>query len=100
MRVRPGTILDKTDEFTEKIFKINIISHFTMIREFMPEMVRKNKGHIVGIASMASFVAPAGIVDYAATKAAVLALHEGLLSSRNSQSDSDADRPYRPQPRN
>jgi all-trans-retinol dehydrogenase (NAD+) len=49
-----------------------------LIREFMPSMIRKNKGHIVGIASMASFVTSPGITDYAATKAAVMALHEGL----------------------
>jgi all-trans-retinol dehydrogenase (NAD+) len=60
-----------------KIFQINIISHFWMVKEFLPSMVRKNKGHIVGLASMASFVAPPGIVDYAATKAAVMAFHEG-----------------------
>lgn len=42
-------------------------------------MLQKNKGHIVGLASMASWVAPPGIVDYAATKAAVQALHEGML---------------------
>jgi len=41
-------------------------------------MLKNDKGHIVGIASMASWVAPPGIVNYAATKAGVLALHEGL----------------------
>lgn len=76
---KPGSILDQSDQFTEKLFKINIVSHFTLIREFMPEMVKKNKGHIVGIASMASFVSPPGIVDYAATKSAVMALHEGMI---------------------
>jgi len=70
-------ILDKSDEYTEKLFKVNILSHFTLIREYMPDMMKKNKGHIVGISSMASFATPPGIVDYAATKAAVLALHEG-----------------------
>jgi all-trans-retinol dehydrogenase (NAD+) len=74
----PHSILETTNEWAEKIFKINIISHFWMVKEFMPDMVKKNKGHIVGLASMASFVAPPGIVDYASTKAAVLAFHEGL----------------------
>lgn len=49
-------------------------------------MVKKNKGHIVGLASMASFVAPPAIVDYASTKAAVMAFHEGEsihLGSKN-----------------
>lgn len=79
----PGTILDKSDQFTEKLFTINIISHFTLIREYMPDMVAKNKGHIVGLGSMASFVAPPGMVDYAAAKAAVLALHEGWCALRS-----------------
>jgi all-trans-retinol dehydrogenase (NAD+) len=73
----PHTILETSNEWVTKIFQINIISHFWLIKEFMPDMVKKNKGHIVGLASMASFVAPPGIVDYAATKAAVMALHEG-----------------------
>ena len=71
------TILDKSDQFTEKLFKVNVVSHFTLIREYMPDMIKKNKGHIVGVASMASFAAGPGIVDYAAAKAGVLALHEG-----------------------
>lgn len=41
-------------------------------------MLKNDKGHVIGIASMASWVAPPGIVHYAATKVAVLALHEGL----------------------
>lgn len=41
-------------------------------------MITKRKGHIMSVASLASFVALAGAVDYAATKAALLALHEGL----------------------
>jgi all-trans-retinol dehydrogenase (NAD+) len=78
-----GSVLDKSDQFTEKLFKVNITSHFTLIREYMPDMIKKNKGHIVGLASMASFVAPPGMVDYAATKAAVLALHEGWCAFRS-----------------
>jgi all-trans-retinol dehydrogenase (NAD+) len=76
---QPHAILDTTNEWVTKIFQINIISHFWLTKEFLPYMVRKNKGHIIGIASMASFVAPPGIVDYAATKAGVLAFHEGTF---------------------
>jgi short-subunit dehydrogenase len=75
---RPHTILDTTDEWLDTIFRINITSHFTLAREFMPAMIKANKGHIVGLASMASFVTSPGIVDYASTKAAVMAFHEGL----------------------
>jgi len=74
----PHTIVEASNEWITKIFQINIISHFFLIKEFIPSMIKKNKGHIVGIASMASFVCPPGIIDYGSTKAAVLALHEGL----------------------
>jgi short-subunit dehydrogenase len=75
---QPHTLLDTPNEWVTKIFQINIISHFWLTKEFLPDMIKKNKGHIVGLASMASFVSPPGIVDYACTKSAVLAFHEGL----------------------
>ncbi|KAF2673110.1 NAD(P)-binding protein [Microthyrium microscopicum] len=75
---KPHSILDTTNEWVTKIFQINIISHFWLVKEFLPHMIAKNKGHIIGMASMASFVAPPGIVDYGSTKAAVMAFHEGL----------------------
>jgi len=74
----PHSILDTPTDWAQKIFTVNIVSHFWLTREFLPHMLSKNKGHIVGLASMASFVAPPGIVDYAATKAGVAAFHEGL----------------------
>jgi all-trans-retinol dehydrogenase (NAD+) len=72
------TILDSTPGYLRKLFDVNIISQFYTIQAFLPHMVQQKKGHIVSTASIASFVACAGLVDYAATKAAVLALHEGL----------------------
>jgi NAD(P)-dependent dehydrogenase (short-subunit alcohol dehydrogenase family) len=43
-------------------------------------MLDAKKGHIVSIAGMASYFTCCGLVDYAATKAGVLALHEGTSS--------------------
>src|ERR1700761_1774026 len=43
-------------------------------------MLSSRKGHIVTLASLASYVSTPGLVDYCASKAAVLALHEGLTS--------------------
>jgi len=72
------TILDTTEEFLEKVFRVNLLSHWTTIKEFLPAMLEAKKGHIVAIASMASYFSVASLTDYAATKAGVLALHEGL----------------------
>lgn len=41
-------------------------------------MVKNNHGHIVTLASIASYVTIAQNVDYSASKAAVMALHEEL----------------------
>lgn len=72
------TILSTTPELIQRTFGINIVSHFWTVREFLPAMIEQKHGHIVTIASMASFVTIAGNVDYSCTKAGALAFHEGL----------------------
>lgn len=72
------TILDIPTQALRSMFDINLISHWSTIQEFLPDMIARKKGHIMSVASLASFVALAGAVDYSATKAALLALHEGL----------------------
>lgn len=72
------TIMDTSEEWLEKLFRVNLFSHYLLIQEFLPAMLSNRKGHIVAIASMASYLSGCNIVDYCATKAGVLALHEGL----------------------
>ncbi|KAF2267776.1 NAD(P)-binding protein [Lojkania enalia] len=72
------TVLETTNEECEKLFKVNLISHFALIREFLPGMLEMRKGHIVTIASMASFYAAPGILDYCCSKVGVLYLNDGL----------------------
>ena len=72
------SILESKPEYLRKLFDVNVISHFSLIQAFLPDMIASKKGHIVTIASMASFVTAAGLVDYCASKAGALALHEGL----------------------
>jgi len=71
------SILDTSDDFLKKIFDVNVLSNFTTVKAFLPDMIAKNKGHVVTVASLASYVTVAGIVDYCSTKAAVLSFHEG-----------------------
>ena len=47
-------------------------------QQFLPRMIQMNKGHVVTVASLASFVALATGADYSATKAGALAFHEAL----------------------
>jgi len=61
------------------LFDVNLFSHFYTVQAFLPAMISKKKGHIVTIASAASYLSAVGLVDYSASKAAVLAFHEGLV---------------------
>lgn len=72
------TILGTSDEYLRRIFDVNVLSNWYTLKAFLPEMVKANKGHIITIASAASYVGVAGLADYTATKAAVLAFHESL----------------------
>ncbi|OAK93678.1 NAD(P)-binding protein [Phaeosphaeriaceae sp. SRC1lsM3a] len=72
------TVLDTSNAESEKLFKINLTSHFVLIREFLPGMLQKKKGHIVTIASMASFVAAPGLLDYCCSKVGALYVSEGI----------------------
>ncbi|KAF7557081.1 hypothetical protein G7Z17_g901 [Cylindrodendrum hubeiense] len=71
-------LLKLTEPKIRKVFDVNIIAPIVLVQEFLPSMVRQNHGHIVNIASMASFIAQASNVDYCCTKSAMLSFHEGL----------------------
>jgi short-subunit dehydrogenase len=71
-------LMQTTNVECERLFKVNLISHFVLIREFLPGMLKQKKGHIVTIASMASFVAAPGLLDYCCSKVGALYLSEGM----------------------
>ena len=52
---KPKSILETSPEFLNKIFGVNLLSHWYTIQAFLPDMIKAKKGHIVSIASMASF---------------------------------------------
>ncbi|GKU16446.1 unnamed protein product [Fusarium langsethiae] len=72
------SLLDVSEAGIRKIFNVNIIAPILLTKQFLPTMVKQNHGHIVNVASQASFATQATNVDYGATKAAVLSFHEGL----------------------
>ncbi|KAF4334227.1 short-chain dehydrogenase reductase [Fusarium globosum] len=73
------SLISVTPEKLHRIFNVNLAAPFLLVREFLPDMVAANYGHIVNVSSLASFFTQALNVDYCATKAGVLALHEGIL---------------------
>ncbi|KAK8232592.1 hypothetical protein HDK77DRAFT_412997 [Phyllosticta capitalensis] len=75
---RSCDLLDDDDAYNDRLFRVNVLALFTLVRAFLPAMLAAKKGHIVTMASTASFITPPGLVDYCASKAAALSLHEGL----------------------
>lgn len=71
-------VLDESDATLERTVGINLTAHFRMAKAFLPDMIAANHGHVVTVASMASFVAMPSSASYAASKAGVLAFHEAL----------------------
>lgn len=71
-------ILDCTEREIEKTFKVNSLSHAYTVREFLPEMIKQDKGHIVSIASMAGIVGTPGLADYCGSKFAAFGFDESL----------------------
>ncbi|KAI3318856.1 NAD(P)-binding protein [Xylariaceae sp. AK1471] len=74
----PTPILKMSESYLRKIFGVNTLSHWFTVQQFLPRMIQMNKGHVVTVASIASFVALPTAADYSASKAAALAFHESL----------------------
>lgn len=72
------SFLDLPDEMIEKTFQVNIISHFWTARAFLPDMLKRNRGHIVTIASAGGLVGISKLADYCASKFAAIGFDESL----------------------
>jgi all-trans-retinol dehydrogenase (NAD+) len=58
--------------------QIMSLSHWITLQEFLPNMINKNHGHVVSVASAGSYMALPQMGAYTTTKASALALHEVL----------------------
>ena len=79
--VHHGTILDCTTKDWDFSFSLNVKSMFLVTRAFLPGMLKKGKGSIINMSSIASCVKglPNRFV-YGATKAAVVGLTKAIAA--------------------
>jgi len=87
--VTPTTsFLESKDAHNEVIMKVNCMAHFWTVKAFLPAMIERNSGHIVGVSSIASFFTSPGMADYAASKFAARgfmeSIHYDLCRARSS----------------
>jgi 2-keto-3-deoxy-L-fuconate dehydrogenase len=77
--VHHGAILQCSDKDWDFSFKLNVRSHYAVIRTFLPKMLEKGGGSIINVASVAGSIK--GIPNrfvYGASKAAVIGLTKSV----------------------
>ena len=79
--VHAGTVLDCTEAEWDFAFNLNVRSQFHMIKAFLPGMLKKGKGSIINVASVAGSIkgAPNRFV-YGTTKAAIIGLTKAVAA--------------------
>lgn len=75
---RGKAVLDADPSDIRFTFDVNTLAHYWMAQAFLPNMVKRNHGMIVTVASAASWMSAPKMVDYSASKYAALAFHDGI----------------------
>ena len=71
------SLLEISDE-NVRTFEVNSLALFWTSRVFLPEMLKRRKGHIVTIASSAGLVGVSKLTDYCSSKWAAVGFDESL----------------------
>lgn len=72
------TFLDLPDGKIEATFDVNTLALFWTGKAFLPDMIARDRGHVVTVASASGYVGVARLADYSASKWAAVAFDESL----------------------
>lgn len=73
-----GSILEANMEDVRKIFEVNVFSSFSLIKEVLKKMVKKDKGRIVIMSSLANKTVFPFMGVYSASKASISSMTKAL----------------------
>ncbi|MBS9531727.1 MULTISPECIES: 3-oxoacyl-[acyl-carrier-protein] reductase [unclassified Wolbachia] len=71
-------LLRMTDEAWQKVIDINLTSTFKLNREACKKLIKNNWGRIINISSIVGLTGNAGQVNYAASKAGIIAMSKSI----------------------
>lgn len=69
---------EASEEEIRKVFDVNLMAHFWVIEGFLPHLIERGSGHIIGISSMVGLMAVKNLVTYCGSKFAVRGILEAL----------------------
>ncbi|XP_069702718.1 epidermal retinol dehydrogenase 2-like [Periplaneta americana] len=76
--LRSSRLQDMSHQDIRRVFDVNILSHFWVLEAFLPEILKRKKGHVVALSSICGIGGVAGMAAYCATKFAIRGLMESL----------------------
>ena len=71
-------MLEVTAEQLQQVFEVNLVAPAELLRQVVPGMVARGRGHLVTVSSGFSTVIGPGFVPYAGSKAGLSHFHAGL----------------------
>ncbi|KAG0227833.1 retinal short-chain dehydrogenase reductase [Mortierella sp. GBAus27b] len=74
------SILESSPEEIKRTVDVNFLGQAFVLKEFLPDMIKNNHGHIVTMSSAMGIMSAPRIADYAASKAACNSFHQTLES--------------------
>lgn len=72
---------EMSDQEWARFFDVNVLSSVRLARFYLPVMKKSGWGRVVFISSQCALTVPSGLIHYASTKAAMLAIARGLAKS-------------------
>lgn len=80
-----ATILESEEASINRVWRVNTLANWVTVQEFLPAMIKKNHGHIMTVASSASYMSLPQMAEYSTSKNAALSFHEVLAGELNAR---------------
>ena len=78
-----GSMAEIPMDLVRSNFETNVFSYFTVIQVVLDQMIQKNKGKIINMASLAGLIPLPYLGSYCATKASIIKMTEALKMELN-----------------
>jgi all-trans-retinol dehydrogenase (NAD+) len=71
-------LLDNSEKGIRITIDVNTTAHAWTVRRFLPQMIKRDEGHVVTIASIAGHFGVSGLADYCASKFGAVGFNESM----------------------